>query len=97
MTASKKADSNRALCFIAWNLPIPRTPLHKESKEPSLYAVIDTDGTVKTLQSLDGPPALISAALAAVRQWRYSPSLLDGHPVQTERQIKIVFQLSQSQ
>jgi TonB family protein len=63
----------------------------------TLYAVIDTDGTVKTLQSLDGPPALISAALAAVRQWRYSPSLLDGHPVQTERQIKIVFQLSQSQ
>jgi TonB family protein len=63
----------------------------------TLYAVIDTDGSVKSLKSLDGPPALIPAALAAVRQWRYSPSLLDGHPVQTERQIKIVFQLSQSQ
>jgi TonB family protein len=61
----------------------------------TLYAVIDTDGTIKTLRSLDGPPALVPAALAAVRQWRYSPSLLNGQPIQTERQIKIVFQLSQ--
>jgi TonB family protein len=60
----------------------------------TLYAVIDTDGTVKSLKFLDGPPSLIPAALAAVRQWRYSPSLLDGRPIQTERQIKIVFQLS---
>jgi TonB family protein len=63
----------------------------------TLYAVIDTDGTVRTLQSLDGPSALIPSALAAVRQWRYSPSFLNGRPVQTERQIKIVFQLSQPQ
>lgn len=63
----------------------------------TLYAVIDADGTVKSLKSLDGPPSLIPAALAAVRQWRYSPSLLDGHPIQTERQIKIVFQLSRPQ
>ena len=63
----------------------------------TLYAVIDTDGTVKSLKSLDGPPSLIPAALAAVRQWRYSPSLLDGRPIQTERQIKIVFQLSRPQ
>ena len=63
----------------------------------TLYAVIDADGTVKSLKSLDGPPSLIPAALAAVRQWRYSPSLLDGRPIQTERQIKIVFQLSRPQ
>jgi len=63
----------------------------------TLYAVIDADGTVKSLKSLDGPPSLIPAALAAVRQWRYSPSLLEGRPIQTERQIKIVFQLSRPQ
>jgi TonB family protein len=63
----------------------------------TLYAVIDADGTVKSLKSLDGPPSLIPAALAAVRQWRYSPSLLGGRPIQTERQIKIVFQLSRPQ
>jgi TonB family protein len=60
----------------------------------TLYAVIASDGTVKNLQSLDGPPALVPAALAAVRQWRYSPSLLNGRPIQTERQIKIHFELS---
>ena len=61
-----------------------------------LYAVIDANGTVRELQPLNGPPALIPAALAAVRQWRYSPSLQNGRPIQTERQIKIVFQLSES-
>lgn len=60
----------------------------------TLYAVIASDGAVKNLQSLDGPPALVPAALAAVRQWRYSPSLLNGRPIQTERQIKIHFELS---
>jgi periplasmic protein TonB len=60
----------------------------------TLYAVIASDGTVRNLQSLDGPPALVPAALAAVRQWRYSPSLLNGRPIQTERQIKIHFELS---
>ncbi len=60
----------------------------------TLYAVIASDGAVKNLQSLDGPPALVPAALAAVRQWRYSPSLLNGRPIQTERQIKIHFEIS---
>jgi len=59
--------------------------------------VIDADGTVKSLESLSGPPVLTSAAIAAVRRWRYSPTLLNGLPIQTERQIKINFQLSQSQ
>jgi protein TonB len=63
----------------------------------TLYAVIDADGTVKSLKPLDGPSALVPAAVAAVRQWQYSPSLLNGRPIQTERRITIVFQLSQSQ
>ena len=41
----------------------------------TLYAVIDADGTVKSLKSLDGPPSLIPAALAAVR-----PMALQSQP-----------------
>jgi TonB family protein len=63
----------------------------------TLYAVIGANGAVSSLRSLDGPPALVPAAIEAVRQWRYSPSLLNGRPIQTERQIKIVFQLSPPQ
>jgi TonB family protein len=59
-----------------------------------LYAVINEDGTVKTVQALSGPSALFPAAINAVSQWRYSPALFEGRPVQTERQITITFQLS---
>jgi len=61
----------------------------------TLYAVIDASGKVRSVESLNGPALLIPAAIAAVRQWRYSPSLLHGQAVQTERQIRIVFRLSE--
>jgi len=59
-----------------------------------LDAVIDPDGNVKTLQPISGPQSLFAAAADAVRQWRYSPTMLDGRPIQTERQITITFQLT---
>jgi protein TonB len=59
-----------------------------------LDAVIDPDGNVRTLQPISGPKQLFPAAMDAVHQWRYSPTVLDGHPIQTERQITITFQLS---
>jgi TonB family protein len=58
-----------------------------------LYAVIDEEGNIQTLRLLSGPQALASAAVSAVSQWRYSPTLLDGHPIETERQITIAFKL----
>lgn len=59
-----------------------------------LFAVIDQDGNIKSVRSLSGPRLLYPAAIAAVRQWRYSPTLLNGNPIQTERQITLVFQLT---
>jgi TonB family protein len=62
-----------------------------------LFAVIDENGNIKSLQPLSGPRLLFPAALDAVRQWRYSPTLLDGRPIQTERQVTVVFQLAKTQ
>ena len=58
------------------------------------YALIDREGNIKTLQPLSGPPMLVPAASAAVRQWHYSPTLLDGHPIETQRQITVTFRLA---
>ncbi len=59
-----------------------------------IYAVIGEDGNIKRVQALSGPSVLIPAALDAVRQWHYSPTRLNGQPIQTQRQITIVFQLA---
>ena len=38
-------------------------------------------------------PELSRAALDAVRQWRYSPTLLNGQPVEVLTTIRVTFQL----
>jgi protein TonB len=44
-----------------------------------LEALVDEDGTVAEVKVLRSPNALLdNAALTAVRQWRYSPLLLNG-------------------
>lgn len=58
-----------------------------------LHAVIGVDGAVKTLESVSGPDLLIDSAMNAVHQWRYSPTLLDGKPIETDQDIFIVFRL----
>jgi periplasmic protein TonB len=58
-----------------------------------LRAVIGTDGEVHEAEVLSGNPILAAAALAAVRQWRYRPTLLDGQAVEVETQITVNFVL----
>lgn len=58
-----------------------------------LHAVIDRHGAVENVQTLNGPPQLVAAALNAVRQWRYTQTLLAGKAVETEEDIEIMFRL----
>jgi protein TonB len=58
-----------------------------------LSALIATDGRVKRVDALAGPPLLQKAAMDAVRQWVYSPFLMDGEPVETEVRVNVEFRL----
>jgi TonB family protein len=58
-----------------------------------LHATIGADGSIKDLQPLSGPPALFPAALTAVHQWRYNPTMLNGQPIETQEDISLVFRL----
>jgi protein TonB len=60
-----------------------------------LAAIIDKDGTIQSLHSLGGPALLITAAMDAVKQWVYRPTLLNGEPVQVETTIDVNFTLNQ--
>ncbi|HEY2018853.1 MAG TPA: M56 family metallopeptidase [Bryobacteraceae bacterium] len=60
-----------------------------------LSAVIGKDGAVQQLNVLSGHPLLVPAALEAVRQWVYQPTLLNGNPVEVITQIDVNFTLSQ--
>src|SRR5215831_6618673 len=56
-----------------------------------LHAIIATDGTIQSLNVIDGPPLLAEAAREAVRQWRYRPYILNGRPVEVETMITVNF------
>ena len=58
-----------------------------------LRAIISREGTIENLQAMSGHPMLVPAAMAAVRQWRYRPYLLNGTPVEVETQITVNFVL----
>jgi periplasmic protein TonB len=60
-----------------------------------LEAVIDTAGRVTQLKVLTSVPLLDQAALDAVRQWRYSPSMYRGVPVSVLMTITVRFTLQQ--
>jgi periplasmic protein TonB len=59
-----------------------------------LHALIGTDGVVRSLQTLEGDPMFYQSALDAVRQWRYKPLLLNGHPVEIDTHITVIYKLN---
>jgi TonB family protein len=59
-----------------------------------LNVSIGTDGTVRGVSVLGGPRLLIDAAEKAVRQWRYTPTLLDGKPIEFQREVDLTFRLT---
>jgi protein TonB len=43
--------------------------------------------------AVSGPGLLIPAALAAVQQWRYQPTILNGEPVELAMEVTVSFNL----
>jgi len=58
-----------------------------------LKVVIEKDGSVGRIQVMKGDEPFVAAALAAVKQWRYSPAQLEGVPIAVYRIVKIPFRL----
>ena len=59
-------------------------------------AVIGKDGLVRNLHLISGPPLLVQAAMQAVQQWTYKPTLLNGNPVEVATTIEVNFTLNDS-
>ena len=60
----------------------------------TLRGVIAVDGHLASLAIESGNPLLTAAALDAVRQWRYAPTLLDGVPVELDTSIVVTFRFN---
>lgn len=93
---------------VGGNIRIPRKlqdvrPVYPDSMRAAgregtvtLDAVIGQDGSVNSVRVVSGDvhPDLAIAAADAVRQWRFSPTLLNGQPVEVLMAVKVGFSLS---
>ena len=90
------------------DLPVPPTkivdarPIYPEIARAArvegtvvIEAMLDTAGRVTQSRVVKSVPLLDQAALDAVRQWRYRPSVYGGHPVAVLMTITIRFTLQQ--
>ena len=96
----------RAPVRIGGELKAPALVERVEPKYPSiairaqvqgvviLEAVVDPRGRVEDVRVLRSIPLLDKAAIAAVRQWRYSPLLLNGMPERFVLTVTVSFSLS---
>ena len=81
------------------NQPPPSYPSDSKQKHEqgivSVYARVETDGTLSHLKSLRSPSAsLEQATLQAVGRWKYSPRTCEGLPVKEETIIDVTYTLS---
>ncbi len=58
-----------------------------------LTAVIDEEGKITNVQVVSGHPMLVPAAVNAVKKWRYTPTLLNGEPVEVVTDVEVRFVL----
>lgn len=59
-----------------------------------LQALIGREGSIQDLRVLSGPAILSTAAMDAVKQWRFRPYFQSGQPIETEARITVNFTIS---
>jgi periplasmic protein TonB len=67
--------------------------IHKEGRV-ELRAIIATDGTIQSLEIVSGDPMFYLSAKEAVSQWRYRPTVLNGHPMEIDTYITVIYAMS---
>jgi TonB family protein len=76
---------------------VPEYPVRAKAEHVEgiviVSALLGTDGHIKKADALAGPPLLQAAATDAVKKWEYSPSLMDGEPVEIGVMVRVEFRL----
>jgi len=87
---SSRPSSFAGLILFILNLPGG----HQVSGKVEMEIGVDEEGNVTKVDVLNGHPLLTEAAVNAVKQWKYSPTLLNGEPVPINARAVVVFKLT---
>ncbi len=96
LLVSESVIAARLVRRIAPTYPPLAVQIRREGRV-ELHAIISTAGSIQSLEVVSGDPFFIPSALAAVRQWRYQPTLLNGQPVEVDTHITVIYTLRHSE
>jgi TonB family protein len=60
----------------------------------TVSANVDANGIVVSATALNGPLLLRQAAVDSVKQWKYSPGLIDGKPAPSQVTVSVEFRMN---
>ena len=96
-SSSSRIGEGRVLAGKALSKPPPAYPAIAKAARAqgtvTVQIIVDEEGKVSAAQAICGHPLLRSAAVASVRQWLFSPTLLDGKPVLVTGVVTVNFHL----
>jgi periplasmic protein TonB len=105
LPAAPRRPVSHAPLRVGGNVQAPRLVRNVQPTYPALAretrvqgtvvldCVIDEHGNVTELKLVSGHPLLVGAAMEAVRQWKYQPTLLNGQAVAVEMHVNVHFSL----
>jgi hypothetical protein len=64
---------------------------HGLTETVKVRATIGQQGQVIDVKPVSGPASLLPAAMGAIREWRYKPTLLNERPIQFQQDVTIEF------
>lgn len=100
--ASAKQDERAAVQGIVMagkkiggeNIPYPMVAKSQRIQGTvTLAAIISKSGHIADLEVISGPKELRKSSIDAIKTWKYTPYLLNGHPVEVRTEIHVEYSL----
>jgi TonB family protein len=89
-----RLQAGKLVSFVWPRYPRPGDR-HGSSETVKLRTTIGELGQVLDVKHESGSISLLPAAMSAIRQWRYKPTLLNNRPVQVQQDVTIEFRTPQ--
>jgi len=68
----------------------------RSAAKVKVHIFIGRNGAVEGAQLVDGPAQFADAALRAIEQWHFEPTMLGAAPVEVEEDVTVVFKIVSS-
>jgi periplasmic protein TonB len=86
-------DASKLISRVEPTYPVLAKQIGKSGKV-ELHAIIGEDGAIQSLEAVGGDPMFFASAMQAVKQWRYTPTMLNGQPVRVDTYITVFYNMT---